>query len=111
MSDSEELNQIYLDARKELNNARFVLQPNSDEDLEVGRAIDELDLANLNRINAEYGEGTNKLNALVAKLEEVKAKIEANPVSTSVEKIDGALGKVNSLASKLAQLKSSGDNG
>ena len=104
MSDSEELNQIYLDARRELNDARMVLQPGSDEDLEIGRAIDELDLANLNRINAEYSEGTNKLNALVAKLENVKSNIEANPVSGSVEKINAALARVNTLAEKLSQL-------
>lgn len=106
MSDSKGLNQIYLDARKELTDAQLILPTNSDEELAIKAAIDELDLANLDRIQAEYSEGTNKLNSLVTKLKDIKSKIKVNPVSGALEKVNAALGKINSLVKKFSELTS-----
>lgn len=104
MSNSENLNQEYREARQKLNDARNKVPPNSDEDLEIKAAIDALDLANLNRIQAEYSEGTDNLNSVITKLESVRVNIQANPVSGVLDDINDAIGKVNSLVASFANL-------
>ena len=108
MPNSDDLNEQYQAARNELQQARNMVEPGSDEDEEIGDAMAALDRANLNRIKNEYSEGTANLQAAVGKLESVRNNINANPVSGGLDDVNAALGKVNSLVAKFDELASGG---
>ena len=110
MPNGDDLNQNYLDARQDLEAAKFSLPRGSDERLAVERSIDELDAANLKGAQNEFSEGSSNLSALAEKLGAIVAGLDPNSLSTAIDKINAAVGKVNTLATKLSDLASSGDD-
>ncbi len=110
MPNSDDLNQTYLDARQDLENAKYSLPRGSDERLAVENSIKELDVEILQRAEDEFSEGSSNLEALAAKLGTIVAGLDPNSLSTAIDKINAAVGKVNTLAQKVSDLTSSGDD-
>ena len=74
----------------------------------ISALIAALDLANINRIQAEYCTGTANLQEVVEKLESVWASIEVNPIGGVLDDVNGALKTVNTMAEMISHLPASG---
>ena len=106
MSNSNDLNQTFLDARNALSNARLVL-PRGSEELDAVKALkDKLDAEQITNSQKRFAEGSANLEALATELSQLITRLEANPVSSALESANKALGKINTLAQKLSDLAS-----
>ncbi len=103
MSD---LNQTYLDARKGLVDAQLGLPEGSAESDAIGSLIDKLDAEQITLSQKKFREGSASLSALASDLGDVIASLDANVVSSAIAKANEALGKINTLAEKAANLAS-----
>lgn len=108
--NSASLSQEFRTARQKINEARDKLTPGSPDDLELKQALDSLDLANIERIQADYAAGTAKLNEAIEKLRGVRENMRINAAEEGLANVNEALSSVENLAQKLDQLTNNGDS-